>query len=218
MDQQKDMPVQTYAVKQKDPMVEEVSSKEAPKNPKVKMQRWQTNLKCRTFISADSKRHLKTKKWRKSPILGKQRYKTHNCRKWKQGLLKGRQKVKRRNPRRKRKQLDKGSKQNASEMKNRIPILASVWLTKTRRKRFVYGKHVYSKRKTHDKTKKGKDEDTKGKRKRHGKKERRSKYSRGRMKLKVSEHWTKQKCHSAGQRILDDDDDDDDDDDLKSVP
>ena len=37
----------------------------------------------------------------------------------------------------------------------------------------------------------------------------------------MSEHWTKQKCHSAGQRIMDDDDNDDndndDDDDLKSV-
>ena len=151
MDQQKEMPVQTYAVKQKDPMAKEVSSKEAPKNPKVKKQRRKTNLKCRTIISADSKRHLKTKKWRKSPILGKQRYKTHNCRKRKQGLLKSKQRMKRRNPRRKRKQFDKRSKQIASEVKNRIPILARVWLTKTRRKRLVYGRHVYSKRITHDK-------------------------------------------------------------------
>ena len=56
------------------------------------------------------------------------------------------------------------------------------------------------------KRKKGKDEETKGKRNTHGTKERINKYSRGRIKLKVSEHWTKKKCHSAGQRILDDDD------------
>ena len=80
MDQQIEIAVLTYAVKQKDPVAEEVSSKEAPKNPKVKKQRWKTNLKCRQNISADSKIHLKTKKWRKSPILGKQRYKTQNCR------------------------------------------------------------------------------------------------------------------------------------------
>ena len=98
-DQHKEMPVQAYAVKQKDPMAEEVYSKEAPKNPKIKKQRRKTNLKCRTNISADSKRQLKTKKWRKSPIFGKQRYKTHNCRKRKQGLRKGKQRMKRRNPR-----------------------------------------------------------------------------------------------------------------------
>ena len=48
----------------------------------------------------------------------------------------------------------------------------------------------------------------------------RSRCSRGRVKLKVSKQWTTQKCHSAGQRNLDDDDDDDDDDDgdgLESV-
>ena len=39
MEQQKAIPVQTYAVKQKDPMSKEVSSKEAPKNPKVQKQR-----------------------------------------------------------------------------------------------------------------------------------------------------------------------------------
>ena len=216
-DQQKEIPVQTYAVKQKDPMAEEVSSKEAPKNRKGKKQRQKTKLKHRTNISAVSKRHMKTKKWRKSPILGKQRYKTRNCRKRKQCLLKDKQRMKRRNPRRKRKQLDKRSNQIASEVKKRIPTLARVWLTKTRRKCLVYGKHVYPKRKTHDKKKKGKDEETKGNKITHGTKERRSKYSRGRIKLKVSKHWTKQKCHSAGQRILDDDDDDDDDDDLKSV-
>ena len=64
--------------------------------------------------------------------------------------------MKRRKPRRKRKQLDKRSKQIASEVKNRIPILARVWLTKTRRKRLVYGKHAYFKRKTHGKKKKRK--------------------------------------------------------------
>ena len=63
-DQQKEIPIQTYAVKQKDPMAEEVSSKDAPKNPKVKKQRRKTNLKHRTNISAVSKRQMKTKKWR----------------------------------------------------------------------------------------------------------------------------------------------------------
>ena len=73
-DQQKEIPVQTYAVKQKGPMAEEVSSVEAPKNSKVKKQRRKTNLKHRANISAVSKRPMKTKKWRKSPILWKQRY------------------------------------------------------------------------------------------------------------------------------------------------
>ena len=98
MDQQKEMPGQTYAVKQKDPMAEEVSLKETPNNPKVEKQRRRTNLKEKN-ISADSKRQLKTKKWRKSPILGEQRYNSRNCRKWKQGLLKGKQRMKRRNSR-----------------------------------------------------------------------------------------------------------------------
>ena len=74
MDQQKEMHGQTYAVKQKGPMAEEVSLEETPKNQKVKKQRRRTNFKHKTNISADSKRPLKTKKWRKSPILGKQRY------------------------------------------------------------------------------------------------------------------------------------------------
>ena len=87
MDQQKEIPVQTYAVKQKDSMAEEVSLKEAPKNPKVQKQRWRTNLKHRTNISSDSNGPLKIKKGRKYPILGKQRYKTRNCLNWKQCLL-----------------------------------------------------------------------------------------------------------------------------------
>ena len=101
MDQQKEIPVQTYAVKQKDPMTEEVYSKETPKNLKVKRQRGRTNLKHRTNISTVSERPMKTKNWRKSPIPGKQKYKTRNCRKRKQGLLKGKRRTKRRNSRRK---------------------------------------------------------------------------------------------------------------------
>ena len=77
-DQQKKIPVQTYAVKQKDPMTEEVSSKVTPNNLKVKKQRWNTNLKHRTNVSTVSKNPMKSKNWRKSPILGKQRYKTQN--------------------------------------------------------------------------------------------------------------------------------------------
>ena len=212
MDQQKEKPVQTYAVKQKDTMAEGVYSKEAPKNPKVKKQRRKTNLKHRTNISAVSKGLMKTKKWRKSPILGKQRYKTQNCRKRNQGILKDKQRIKRRNSRRKRKQLGKRSKQNVYEVKNRNPIPARVLPTKKHKKLLIYGKRVYSKRsKIHGKKKIGKDEERKSKT--HGTKERRSKYSRGRTKLKVSMHWTKQKCHSARQRNDDDDDDEDYDDD-----
>ena len=129
--------------------------------------------------------------------------------------------MKRRNPRRKLKQLDKRSKQNASEVKNRNPIPARVWPTNKHRRLLVYGKRVFSKRsKIHDKKKIGNDEETKRQRKTHGTKKRRSKCSRGRVKLKMSKEWTKQKCHSAGQRNLDDDDDDDNDDDgddLESV-
>ena len=73
-DQQKKIPVQTYAVKQKHLMAEEVSSKETPNNLKVKKQRRNTNLKHRTNVSTVSKRLMKSKNWRKSPILGKQRY------------------------------------------------------------------------------------------------------------------------------------------------
>ena len=106
----------------------------------------------------------------KSPILGKQRYKTRNCRKRKQSPLKGKQRIKRRNSRIKRKQLDKGSKQNASEVRNRISIRAGVWPTKKRRKLLVYWKRVYTKCKI------GIDEETKRKSKTQGTKERRSKY------------------------------------------
>ena len=99
-------------------------------------------------------------------------------------------------------------------MRNRIPIPARAWPTKKRRKLLDYGKHVYSKRKTNSKKKMGKYEETKRKRKTHGTNES-SKYSRARVKFKVSKPWTKQKCHSAGQRNLDDDDGGDDD--LESV-
>ena len=61
-DQQQEIPVQTYAVKQKDPTPEEVCSKETPKNLKVKKKRRKTTLKHRTNISAVSKRRMKTKK------------------------------------------------------------------------------------------------------------------------------------------------------------
>ena len=50
-------------------MAEGVASKETPKNMKIKKQRWLTNLKCRANISADSKRLLKTERWKKSLLF-----------------------------------------------------------------------------------------------------------------------------------------------------
>ena len=144
MNKQIEILVQTYAVKQKDPVAGEVSLKETPKNLKVKKQRRRTNLKHRRNISTVSKRLMKSKNSKKIN-LGKQRYKTRNCRKRKQGLLKGKQRMKRRNSRRKRKQLDKSSKQNASKVMNRNPIPARVWPSNKHSKLLMYGKRVYSK-------------------------------------------------------------------------